>query len=281
MSIAACSSTSSMSNVERGDNWIAACGPNDLWDKPGPPYKIYGNTYYVGTCGIAAILITGDDGHVLIDSGTAQGARIVAGNVRALGYDVDDIRILLHSHEHFDHVGGMAFLKGETGAQVIASRRAAPVLETGIVAADDPQASMHAPFAAVEVTATIAHLQTVNLGLLELTALETPGHSPGALSWQWIACEETDCKTMVYLDSLSPISRDGYRFSDHPKQLAQYRAGLNALEGIACDFALTPHPIASSMHQRLGQPGGLEDKNGCRAYVNRIEGRLDQRLKSE
>ncbi|MEO0576580.1 MAG: subclass B3 metallo-beta-lactamase [Pseudomonadota bacterium] len=267
--------------VDNGEAWVAECGPNDAWDKPGPAYRVYGATYYVGTCGIASILIAGDDGHILIDGGTQRGGPMIAANIASLGFNVKDVKILLHSHEHFDHVGGLAFLQAESGARVIASTRSAPVLQSGVVAANDPQSGMHDPFAGVSVDATISHAEQVTLGTNTLTAFETPGHSPGALSWQWTACEADQCKTMVYIDSLSPISRDGYQFMLHPVYVAQYRAGLAALTGIECDFALTPHPVASAMHQRLSAPGGLEDENGCRDYIDRIKRRLDRRLVDE
>ncbi|MEM7613066.1 MAG: subclass B3 metallo-beta-lactamase [Pseudomonadota bacterium] len=267
--------------VDDGNDWITACGPNDPWDKPGPPYRIYGNTYYVGTCGIAAILIAGDQGHILLDAGTARGGEIIAANIAALGFDVRDVEILLHSHEHFDHVGGLALLRSLSGARVIASVAAAPVLESGVSAADDPQSGMHTPFAPVPVAATIADGSQVELGELSLRAIETPGHTPGALSWFWQSCDGRQCKTIAYLDSLSPISRDNYRFRDHPQYVLRYRAGLAKLADIDCDFALTPHPVASAMHQRLSSPSGLEDRAGCQRYVERIRKRLDMRLLRE
>jgi metallo-beta-lactamase class B len=106
---------------ESGPKWAAACKDWDEWDKPAPPVRIHANTYLVGTCGISAILITGDDGHVLIDSGTEAGAELVAANIRQLGFKLGDIRYLLISHEHIDHVGGIARLQQLTGATLVSS----------------------------------------------------------------------------------------------------------------------------------------------------------------
>ncbi|MFK7954740.1 MAG: subclass B3 metallo-beta-lactamase [Lysobacterales bacterium] len=267
--------------VDRGAQWVENCERNDAWDTPGPPYRIYGNTYYVGTCGIAAILVAGDQGHILIDGGTERGGELVAKNVVALGFDIKDVEILLHSHEHFDHVGGLATLQAQSGARVIASAAAAPVLRTGNVSQKDPQWGMHEPFPAVSVSATVDHQGEVTLGNLSLTAIATPGHSPGALSWTWSSCEREECKTMVYADSLSPISSADFRFSNYPNYVSAYRSGLAALTNIECDFVLTPHPVASGMHQRLSGASGLQDKNGCQDYVNRIGQRLGKRLATE
>ena len=82
-----------------GQAFDAACEGSDDWDKPAPPVGVYGNTYYVGTCGISAILITSPQGHILIDSGTEAGAELVAENIRALGFRLTDVKFLLHSHD--------------------------------------------------------------------------------------------------------------------------------------------------------------------------------------
>ena len=109
-----------------GASWARQCTGWDDWDKPGPPFRLFGNAYYVGTCGISAILIAGSEGHILIDGGTAAGASVIAANIDKLGFRLSDIQLLLHSHEHFDHVGGLAELQKASGAKVMASALAAP-----------------------------------------------------------------------------------------------------------------------------------------------------------
>src|SRR6476620_3526892 len=98
--------------------WAAACGDNDDWDTAGPPFRIYGNTYYVGTCGITALLVDGDTGMTLLDTGTQKGAEIVLANIDALGFQRAEIGTILMSHEHFDHVGGIARVQDATGARI-------------------------------------------------------------------------------------------------------------------------------------------------------------------
>lgn len=262
-------------------NWINTCGDWDDWDKPGPPFRIFANSYYVGTCGIAAILITGDDGHILIDGGTEVGASVIAKNVIDLGFSLKDVKILLHSHEHFDHVAGLAKLQKLSGARLLASPQAAPVLNTGITADIDPQAGMHEPFPASQVDGIIRSGETVNLGNLTLTPIATPGHTPGAFSWQWRSCENKRCFFIVYADSLSPISSDHYQFSDHPGYVDAYQVGLQKLANLDCQILLTPHPSASTMRDRLSTPEGLIDPKGCMAYANNIAKRLKKRLIKE
>ncbi len=261
--------------------FLESCKEWDEWSKPAPPFRIYGNTYYVGTCGISAILVTGDDGHMLIDGASRDGGALVEANIEKLGFRIKDVKILLHSHEHFDHVGGLAYLQERSGAQVIASHGATMALQTGEAQPDDPQYGIHAPFAPAKVARGIGGGDLVSLGKITLIPLETPGHTPGALTWSWWSCERTDCKMIVYADSLSPISSDSYRFSDHPEYVARFRKGLEALAEMPCDIVLTPHPSASRMLVRMAGNGGLVDKGGCRLYAENITARLDSRLAKE
>ncbi|MEO6436574.1 MAG: MBL fold metallo-hydrolase, partial [Tepidisphaeraceae bacterium] len=167
--------------AEAGPQWAAACKDHDEWDAQAPPVRIHGNSYLVGTCGITAIHIIGEAGHVLIDGGTDKGADLIAANIQALGFRLGDVRFLLHSHEHHDHVGGIARLQQLTGATLVASAPAAAVFATGFAGRADPQAGMHKPIAPARVGRIIGDGQTVRLGNLMLTAIATPGHTPGAL----------------------------------------------------------------------------------------------------
>jgi metallo-beta-lactamase class B len=261
--------------------WTNICKDWDDWDKPALPFRIYGNTYYVGTCGISAILIAGDEGHVLIDGGTEAGAEVVAGNIQALGFDLADVNVLLMSHEHFDHVGGIARLQQLTGATLVVSRPAEGVLNTGIASADDPQAGMHKPFPAANVGRVIADGGDVLLGNIRLFAMATPGHTPGALSWRWDSCDGGVCRTLVYADSLSPVSRDDYKFSDHPDYLAAYRGSIERIAASPCEILLTPHPSASAMRDRIAGKQALFDTEGCRNYAAKLNRNLDDRLAKE
>ena len=266
---------------QAGPAWAAACGDSTDWDRPAPPVRIHGNTYLVGTCGISSILITGDEGHVLIDGGTEQGADLIAANIRALGFKLRDVRFLLTSHEHFDHVGGIARLQKLTGATLVTSAPAERVLNSGIPGADDPQAGMHKPFPAASVGRVVGNGSEVRLHDLKLVATTTPGHTPGALTWSWESCDGGVCRTMVYADSLSPISREDYRFSDHAEYLAAYRESLAKVAAMRCEILLTPHPSASAMKERMTGKAALFDSEGCKAYAAKLTNALDERLAKE
>jgi metallo-beta-lactamase class B len=260
--------------------WTRQCQDWDESDKPAPPFRIWGNAYYVGTCGISAILITGSAGDVLIDGGPADAGDLVAANIEKLGVRLSDVRILLHTHEHHDHVGGLARLKELTGARLYASPAAASALERGTPNPEDPQYSDHHPLPRVRVDKVLEGNPSVTLGDLTLKAFATPGHTPGALTWQWQSCQAGDCKTIVYADSLTPVSSDGYKFTDHRDVVAAFNNSLVRVGSLQCDILLSPHPSASGLRDRLLK-GSLVDSTACFTYANGLKQQLDARLMKE
>ncbi|MBB6064656.1 subclass B3 metallo-beta-lactamase [Pseudoxanthomonas broegbernensis] len=265
----------------------ARCPADAGWDTPSAPHHIHGDTWYVGTCGITALLLASPEGHVLLDGGTAQGAALIEANIRALGFDLRDVRYIAGSHEHFDHAGGIAALQQASGATVVARAPAAEVLRRGRSGRDDPQYGVLEAFAPLpgEVR-PIADGQVLELGPLRLTAHATPGHTLGSTSWTWRSCEGRECLDIAYADSLTAISDDDWRFGDeeaHPGYLAAFRRSLDTVAALPCDILITPHPSASGLLSRIGtdadQP--LAAPGACRAYADKARARLDRRLAEE
>jgi metallo-beta-lactamase class B len=262
------------------------CAADAGWNDPAVPRKIFGNSWYVGTCGISAILITSDSGHVLIDGGTEKGGRLIAANIQALGFQLKDVRTLLISHEHHDHAGGIAYLQQVTGAQVYARAPADTVLQSGKSSRDDPQFLVLDAMAPVASVTRIADGQVLQTGNVQLTAHATPGHTPGSTSWTWQSCDQNQCQQLAYVDSLTAISDDVYKYSDdsaHPGYLAAFRAGLKHIATLPCTILLTPHPSASDLWARLGPAATapLVNAEGCRQYAASASVKLDKRLVKE
>ena len=274
------STTVAPAPVFTAQEWAASCEPWDDWDKPAKPFRIHGPTWYVGTCGIAVLLVETSDGLVLFDSGTEAGADVVLANIRSLGFDPADVALILSSHEHHDHVGGMEKLRVTTGARVLASPAAASVMRTGRADPQDPQYGMHDRMTPVSKVESFDLTKPVAYGGTLFQAIATPGHTPGALSWTWESCHNEKCVDIVYADSLSPVSRDDYRFSDHPDYVDRYRSGLDRLRTLPCDILLTPHPSASRMLVKA-RDGDWFAPPDCKAYADGVERRLDERLASE
>lgn len=258
------------------------------WTEAQAPYRIHGNTWYVGSRGLSSILVTSDAGHVLIDAPLAQNAAAIEANVRALGFRVEDIRVILNSHAHHDHAGGIARLARDSGADVRASAASTRALRSGGDDPDDPQHGSADRYAPVKVAATFADGEVVRVGELALTAHLTPGHTPGSTSWSWRSCEQADCLDIVYADSLTALTAGSYRYSDaaHPERLAGFRRGLDVVAELPCDILVTPHPEASGFDERIARRGAgdataLVDRDACRRYAEGARERLDAQVERE
>jgi metallo-beta-lactamase class B len=258
-----------------------ACHGRDGWTDPAPPARIFGDTWYVGTCGISVILITSDQGHVLIDGGPGAAAPLVAANIAKLGFRLDDVRWIVSSHEHEDHVGALAELKRLTGAKVAALDTAAPALFAGTAAADDPQRGVAPDFPPVAVDRVLYDREDFRFGSLHVAVRATPAHTPGSASWTWQSCDLTRCRTVTYADSATLISAEGYRFSDHGDRVRAAREGLARIAALPCDILVTPHPGASDLFARISARKPLGDPNACRDYAAAAGERFSARLAQE
>lgn len=259
------------------------------WLMPQPPVRLLGNTYYVGTRGLASILITSDEGHVLIDGGLMESAASIAANIQQLGFKLEDVRTILHSHAHYDHVGGLAELQRMTGAKVVSSKAGAQALRQGRGGPDDPQFELGGAFPAIEHVDVISDGETLQVGLVAITGHYTPGHTPGGMSWSWYACEKLECANFVYADSLTAISDESFRYSEgtrYAKAMADFGWSFYIVRNLFCDILLTPHPDASNLWGRLaardaGKHDALIDTGACRAYSNRAHRAFEARIARE
>ena len=258
-----------------------ACKGRDGWSDPAPPARIFGNTYYVGTCGITVLLLTSAEGHVLIDGATAEAVPLILANIRALGFDPKDVKLIVGSHEHHDHMGGFAGLKAATGARLMVRDPARAVLETGQTDRADPQYGLHEGMAPVAVDATYAHGEVLRVGDIALTAVATPGHTDGGTSWHWRSCEGTRCMTVAYLDSLTAVSRDDYRFADHPEKVAPFAESFARVGAMPGDLFITAHPDFSNLFGRFAGREPLIDRDAGRRLVHAMRKRLNDRLAKE
>lgn len=263
-----------------------ACAGKDGWADPAPPARIYGDTWYVGTCGITVVLITSKSGgrgaHILIDGGPAEAAPLVLANIRRAGFDPRDVRWIVATHEHHDHAGGLAAIQRATGARLAALPAQKASLESGRPSPQDPQAAGLKAIAPVRVTRTLADGGTLVAGTLTVTAHATPVHAPGSTSWTWRSCAAPgQCRTIAYADSASTISEGAYRFSDHPDRIRAIRTALPRIAALPCDILITPHPSQSDLMERFGGEHPLVDPAACRAYADAARVRFDARLAKE
>jgi len=269
---------------------IPPCEQCAKWSIPQDPVRIYGNTYYVGVHGLASILITSPRGHVLIDGGLAQSAAKIAASVESLGFRMADVKLILNTHVHYDHAGGIAELQRQSGAEVAASKPTALVLTSGHSGPDDPQYGILPPIDKVAHVKVIKDGETLHVGPLALTAHFTPGHTPGGTSWTWQSCEGARCLNIVYADSLTAISADNFRFSStraYPNVQQDFTKSFATLSSLPCDILLTPHPDVSGLWERLakrdngGDANALIDTTACKRYADTARANYEKRLQQE
>jgi metallo-beta-lactamase class B len=278
---------------------LVACGPGELepdaafecsncerWNTPQEPFRILGNTWFVGTAGLTALLIETDEGLILVDAALPQSSPLIEANIRKLGFDPLNIKAILVSHAHFDHAGGINALQRLSDAIVYTSPDGAKVLQSGLLQEDDPQ-FLYGPdntrFPASKKVTAIADGERVMVGDVVVEAIHTPGHTPGGVSWTWESCALGVCYDIVYADSLTAVSAEGFRFSDGPaaNQLVESAGAISELD---CDILLSPHPFFFGMKDKLenrdeGNP--FINNVACMIYAETALDWLEQRLDSE
>ena len=262
----------------------AECSSCAEWNAPQAPLRLFSNTYFVGTHGLSALLITSSAGHVLIDGALPESAPSIMASIRALGFRVEDVKLIVNSHVHFDHAGGIAALARASGARVAASPWSAAALQRGTSGPDDPQYGVLLPFPAVAHVEPIADGETLHVGPVALTAHFTPGHTPGGTSWSWRSCDATGrCLEFVYADSQTPVSADGFSFTHnttYPRALDDFAHGQAVLESLPCDVLITPHPSASDLWERVAA-NSLVDPGACRRFVASARASVARRVATE
>lgn len=265
------------------------CGQCTEWNVPQRPLRLHGNTYWVGTHGLGAILITSPQGHVLIDGGLPQSAPLIRASIESLGFHMRDVKLILNSHAHYDHAGGIAELQRASGARVMASPWSASVLKAGKSQPGDPQLGIAFGYPAVANVGSFAFEDTLRVGPIAVVPHATPGHTPGGTAWSWRSCDGTRCLDFVYADSETPVSADDFLFTNnttYPNAIADFERGYATLERLSCDVLVTPHPGASSLWDRVSPSDGtigpaFVDRDACKRYAASARRALEERVAKE
>jgi len=253
------------------------------WNQPVDPFRIIGNIYYVGVTGLASYLITTPHGHVLLDGGFAESAPIIERNIATLGFRIQDVKYLLNSHAHYDHCGGLAALRRISGAQVVASRPDAEVLESG---RQKNYSSPDSLFPAVKVDRLISSGESVQLGGVTLTAILTPGHTKGCTTWTTPVEDAGKTYQAVFYCSTSVA---GYPLVDnarYPQIVSDYERSFAVLRQLPCDVFLAPHGSFFHLMEKRARlaksgPNPFVDPSELRSFVDQSEKEFHQELKRQ
>lgn len=240
------------------------------WNRPFEPFRIAGNLYYVGSVELASYAIRTPEGLILIDTGLYQGVPQLLQNLRKLGMNPYDVKILLTSHAHADHVGGIATMKRITGAKLVATAPDAYTMSNGGLG--DFAFGDQFPFPAVKVDRIIRDGDAVELGGTRLVARVTPGHTEGCTTWTMQVEEGGKRYDVVFGCS---YTAPGYKLvgnERYPRIAEDFRATFATLKGLKCDIQLASHASfmdleARRAKQKAGDALAFVDPKGCRDFI--------------
>lgn len=217
------------------------------WNEPLAPFNVIGNIHYVGTKTVSSFLITTPDGHFLLDGVVPQSAPQIAANIKALGFDIRDVKYLLNSHAHFDHAGGLAGLQRLSGAKMVASAGDRAALERGY-ADSGPSAGVRFP--PIRVDAVVRDGDTLTLGGVTLVARITPGHTPGCTSWSMEVKGADGRSHTAFFHCSSSVGGQSLAPEAYPGVVSDYRGTFQRVRTLAADVFLANHDSFFDLHEK-------------------------------
>ena len=223
------------------------------WVTPFEAHRVVGPLYYVGTYDLGVFLLTSDEGHMLINTGLEDSAPLIKQSIEDLGFEYEDVKVLLTMQAHFDHVAAMATVQKETGAQVWATAEDAKLLESG--GAVDYLFGPKPSFAPVRVDRRIQDGEVLKLGDLEVTVILTPGHTFGSSSYS-VTIEEGGESYNVLIANMNSVN-PGTKFAGnekYPNIVEDYTRGFEVQKGLDVDIWVAAHASQYGMHDKYS-PG--------------------------
>jgi metallo-beta-lactamase class B len=251
------------------------------WTTPFEPFQLIGNIYYVGTDGIAVYIIKTSDGLILMDTLLPESTGMIKDSMAKLGFKVADIKYILNTHAHFDHTGGFAELKKESGAQMVAGERDKPLLEGGYYPGDEKNDLL--AFPSVKVDRAVKEGDKVTLGDTTLTAHATPGHSPGCTSWEMTVKDAGQDRSVLFFCSGTVALNRLVGNPTHPGIVDDYRSTYAKAKAMNPDVLLGPHPEVYGMQAKRadmkdGAPNPFVKPGEFATYVAGLEADFDKAL---
>jgi metallo-beta-lactamase class B len=211
-------------------------------------YRVIGNIYYVGATDISAHVITTPAGLILLDTGTTQMLPVIRSNIEKLGFRMKDIKIILSSHAHWDHVEGHAAMQALTGAQVMAVGEDAAAIASGV----DSSAIAARGWKPVKVDRVLKDGDTVTLGGVVMRAHLTPGHTKGCTTWTTTVQEGGKSYLVVFVGGVS--INEGVKLlgnTRHPSIIEDYARTFRVLKELKADVFLAQHPAIYGMAEKV------------------------------
>ena len=219
-----------------------AASPADIpaeWARPTRPFHVAGPIYYVGSEGIAAYLVQTRAGLILLDGGLEENVPLVERNIAALGFKLRDVKLMIATHAHYDHVAALAGLKRDTGAVFSSSPGDRRAYETGTPPSETNYGVIRFP--AVRVDNVLVDGRPVMLGGVSVTPVFTPGHTPGCTSWTMRVTEGKRPLDVVFLCSLTVAGNKLVGNKGYPGIVADFRRTFARVGRLHADVVLPGH----------------------------------------
>lgn len=232
---------------------VGPAGAQDppAWTRPIAPFRVIGPIDYVGTEGLAAYLIHTSGGAILIDGTMEQNAPVVARNIVVRGVKLRDVKRILVSHAHFDHVAAIAALKRMTGANLIAGAGDRAALDSGIPPGETSYGVIRFP--AVRVDRVVRDGDRVTLGNVTLRAVSTPGHTPGCTSWLMRIVQNRRPVDVLFACSLTVAGNRLVGNRRYPGIVADFQKSFDRLGAMKADVVLPFHPESVDLMGRVAR----------------------------
>ncbi len=243
------------------------------WNKPVDPFRIVGNVYYVGASGVSSFLITTPEGHILLDTGFRETVPIIKTGIRKLGFRFEDIRLLVISHAHYDHAGGIAEVKAATGARLLVNPKEVDLLARG--GKGDFAFGDRIPFPPAAADGQLKDGEQIGVGGTLLTAHFTPGHTKGCTSYSARIRDGSRLYNVVFPCSLTAPGYRLVRNSDYPEIVKDLEYSFSKLGTLRCDVFVGGHSWEFDMEAKrkaLDAGGGenpFVDPEGYRRWLER------------
>ena len=256
------------------------------WERPYQPFRIAGNLYYVGTYDLGCYLITTSKGNILINTGLAASETQIKKNIETLGFSLSDIKILLTTQVHYDHVGAMAAIKKKTGAQLMVDEGDAVVLADG----GNSDYELHkygTSFEPVKADRLLKDRDTIRLGDMNLVMLHHPGHTKGSCSFLFTVKDELRSYRVLIANMPSIVTEK--RFTDittYPNIAKDYAYTLQAMKTISFDIWLSSHASQFQLHHKRKpgdayRPAAFADQEGFETALSELRKQYDEKLRKD
>jgi metallo-beta-lactamase class B len=253
------------------------------WTATYQPFRIAGNLYYVGTYDLACYLITTTEGNILINTGLAASLTQIKNNIETLGFKFSDTKILLTTQAHYDHMGAMAAIKKETGAQLMIDEKDADVIVTG-GSSDYELGKYGTSFEPLKPDRLLYNNDTVKLGDMQLVLLHHPGHTKGSCSFLFTV--KDDQRSWKVLIANMPTIVTDKQFTDissYPEIANDYAGTFKAMKNISFDIWLASHASQFNLHTKhkpgdAYDPAAFIDRAGYDAALSDLQKQYDKKL---